>query len=59
METDATLPVGEYDDEDLWEEWVSYSTKMHKALASMVKKFLIDFFYSKKKKTNFVFYTKF
>jgi hypothetical protein len=44
METDTTLPVGEYDDEDVWEEWVSYSTKMHKALASMVKKFLVDFF---------------
>jgi len=43
MEEETTLPADELEDEE-YEEWVYYGTKMHEAMAPIVKKFLVDYF---------------
>jgi len=43
METETTLPADDLEDEE-YEEWVYYGTKMHEAMAPIVKKFLVDYF---------------
>jgi len=41
MEAEATLPAEESEDEEFG-EMVFYGTMMHEALATIVKKFLVD-----------------
>ena len=43
METETTLPADDMEDEE-YEEWVPYRVHMHKAMAPIIKKFMIDYF---------------
>jgi len=43
MKAEKTIPADELEDE-VYDEWIYYSTLMHQAMAPIVKKFLVDFF---------------
>src|SRR5665647_3618824 len=43
MKAEKTITADELEDE-VYDEWIYYSTLMHQAMAPIVKKFLVDFF---------------